>query len=432
MTLIHATCIALDGAGILLRGPSGSGKSDLALRLIDEGALLVADDQTELSLEEGRVMARAPATIAGQLEVRGLGIVRQPALAAAPVALLVDLVKAEEVERLPEERQESLLGQSLPAIALDPFAASAVAKLRLALEQRKTAEPLVAPPLRRLVLVTGLSGAGRSVALSTLEDLGYETIDNLPLDLIPSSLDSGGGDKPLALGVDSRTRDFDAERLLLLVEGLRARPTLAVTLAFIDCDDETLVRRFTETRRRHPLALDRPVIDGIQAERRLLYPVKLAADLLFDTSLLPPAELRRLLAGHLSLAAGSGLGMTTFVTSFSYRRGLPREADLIFDVRFLKNPHYDPLLRPLTGQDPTVVRHIEDDPDFQRFFEGLTAWLGPLLPRYEAEGKAYLTIAVGCTGGRHRSVAIAERLGRWLSDRGRAVVVSHRDLDRPR
>jgi len=428
--LQHATCVAVEGRAVLLRGPSGSGKSDLALRLIDEGALLVADDQTELFLAEGRLMARAPAAIAGQLEVRGLGIVDRPRLAAAPVALLVDLVPAAEVERLPEERREALLGLALPLIALDPFAASATAKLKLALErlsQPRQAE--AGEPARRVVLVTGLSGAGRSIALNTLEDLGYEAIDNLPLELVQASLASAPG-RPLAVGVDVRTRDFAAGRLLTLLDGLLADPRLATRLVFVDCEDEVLVRRFTETRRRHPLAQDRPVLDGIQAERRLMQPLRGRADLLFDTSLLAPAEFRRLLAGHLSLAGASGLGMMTFVTSFSFRQGLPREADLVLDVRFLQNPHYDPLLKPLTGRDPEVARYVERDPGFAGFFAGLTAWLEPLLPRYEAEGKTYLTLAVGCTGGRHRSVFVAERLAAWLAGLGRPVVLAHRDLDR--
>jgi len=428
--LLHATCVALDGRALLLRGPSGSGKSDLALRLIDAGALLVADDQTEVLRLDRRLVARAPASIAGQLEVRGLGIVPQPALAVAPLALVVDLVRAEEVERLPGDRVEILLGEPVPAIALDPFAASAIAKLRLALEQLTgSGRGRVTPQPRRVVLVTGLSGAGRSFALSTLEDLGYEAIDNLPLHLVRAGLASGEA-APLAIGIDTRTRDFAATRLIALHDELLGDPALQTTLVFLDCDDETLVRRYTETRRRHPLAHERPLLDGIQAERQLMQPVKARADLRFDTSLLSPTEFRRLLAGHLSLASESGLGMMTFVTSFSYRQGLPREADLVFDVRFLRNPHYVPVLKPLSGRDADVVAYVEQDPDFARFWDGLTGLLAPLLPRYEAEGKSYLTIALGCTGGRHRSVALAERLAHWLMDRGRPVVVAHRDLER--
>jgi RNase adaptor protein for sRNA GlmZ degradation len=428
--LIHATCVALDGRGVLLRGASGSGKSDLALRLIDEGALLVADDQTEIGEEQGRLVARAPATIAGRLEVRGLGIVNQPALASAPLALLVDLVPPSAVERLPEERHERLCGRDIPVIALDPFAASAVAKIRLALERVAPQHAPVASEPRRVVLVTGLSGAGRSIALATLEDLGYEAIDNLPLDLVTASLSTLSERRPLAIGIDTRTRDFAAGRLLHLSEELRALPDSAVTLVFIDCDDEALVRRFTETRRRHPLAQDRRVQDGIQAERQLMAEVKLKADLRFDTSLLTPAEFRRLLAGHLSLAGESGLGMMTFVTSFSYKLGLPREADLVFDVRFLRNPHYVAELKPQSGRDAEVARYVEEDPDYRPFFQRMTELLRPLLPRYEGEGKSYLTIAIGCTGGRHRSVFVAERLAEWLMQEGRPVVVAHRDLER--
>ena len=209
--LLHATCVALDGRGILLRGASGSGKSDLALRLIDEGALLVADDQTAIAEEGGRLVARAPATIAGKLEVRGLGIVTQPALAEAPIALIVDLVPPAAVERLPEERHERLCGHDVPLLDLDPFAASAVAKIRLALERvAQHDKPQVASEPRRVVLVTGLSGAGRSLALATLEDLGYEAIDNLPLDLVGASLRTLSWQRPLAIGIDTRTRDFAA------------------------------------------------------------------------------------------------------------------------------------------------------------------------------------------------------------------------------
>jgi len=427
--LLHATCVALDGRGVLLRGAPGSGKSDLALRLIDDGALLVADDQTAIGEEQGRLVARAPAPIAGRLEVRGLGIVTQPALVAAPVALVVDLVAAAAVERLPEERHERLLGHDVPLLELDPFAASTVAKIRLALERLAQRPPVAVEP-RRVVLVTGLSGAGRSLALATLEDLGYEAIDNLPLDLVGASLKTLRERRPLAIGIDSRTRDFAAQRLLAIHQELGATPDVEATLVFIDCDDEALVRRFTETRRRHPLAQDRPVQDGIQAERQLMAEVRLRADLRFDTSLLTPAEFRRLLAGHLSLAGESGLGMMTFVTSFSYKLGLPREADLVFDVRFLRNPHYVPELKAQTGRDAPVARYVEDDPDFAPFFAALTLLLRPLLPRYEGEGKSYLTIAVGCTGGRHRSVFVAERLAEWLMQEGRPVVVAHRDLER--
>ena len=436
--LMHATCVALDGRdgplGILLRGPSGAGKSDLALRLIDRGARLVADDLCELALDgagpETRLIARPPAEIAGVIEVRGLGLIEVPSLAEAPVALVVDLVAREAVERLPEPASEEILGLELPRLALDPFELAAPVKLDLAL--RRTATPAAVPDSgpapaperedpRPVVLVTGLSGAGRSTALKVLEDLGYEAIDNLPLDLLGAMALEGG---PIALGIDIRTRSFAAGPLLDQLERLGAGSK--AKLLFLDCDDEVLERRFTETRRPHPLAADRRVADGIAAERRLMAPLRARADLTIDTTKLNNAELRRLLAGHFGL--GNGPGMTIFVTSFSYRGGLPREADLVFDTRFLANPHYQTTLRPLDGRDPRVAAYVAEDPAFETFFHGLTGMLAPLLPRYEREGKSYLTIAIGCTGGRHRSVAVAERLAAWLAGLDWSVELSHREL----
>jgi UPF0042 nucleotide-binding protein len=195
----------------------------------------------------------------------------------------------------------------------------------------------------------------------------------------------------------------------------------------MDCDDDALQRRFNETRRRHPLAMDRPVRDGIAIERRMLQPILDAADHVIDTSILPLTDLRRLLAGHYRTDIG---GMTVSVSSFSYKYGIPREADLIFDVRFLKNPHWDPKLRDLTGNAPAVVEYIKQDPDFEPFFNSLLGFLFPLLPRYKDEGKSYLTIAVGCTGGRHRSVFVAEQLGTMLAAQGYVVALTHRDLER--
>ncbi len=440
--LLHATCVALYSGGggvglgggplgVLLRGPSGAGKSDLALRLIDRGARLVADDQCEMIREDGaagpRLIARAPAEIAGALEVRGLGIAEVPSLAQAPVALIVDLVAPGAIERLPEPAHEEILGVELPRLALDPFEAAAPAKLDLALRRAAQAaagpaiKPLAPDGLRPLVLVTGLSGAGRSTALKILEDLGYEAIDNLPLDLLGSMATEGG---PVALGIDIRSRSFAAGTLLDQIDRFSAGAR--TTLLFLDCDDEVLERRFTETRRPHPLAADRRVADGIAAERLLVAPLRERADLTVDTTRLNGAELRRLLTGHLGL--GGGPAMKIFVTSFSYRGGLPREADLVFDARFLANPHYEPDLRPLDGRDPRVAGYVAGDPAYAAFFEGLTGMLAPLLPRYEREGKSYLTIAVGCTGGRHRSVAVAERLAAWLAELGRPVEILHREL----
>ncbi|TXH38746.1 MAG: RNase adapter RapZ [Rhodospirillaceae bacterium] len=290
---------------------------------------------------------------------------------------------------------------------------------------------------RRIILVTGMAGAGRSTALKCLEDLGYEAVDNLPLALAPHLLSglsaassdvTGERNRPIAIGIDARTRDFTAQAVTDLVAQLRGDRWLDSTLIFMDCEDEILRRRFTETRRRHPLAPDGTVLDGIQQERRLIAPLRLLADLIIDTSDQASGDLKRLLSGRFALDRRSGVAIS--VVSFSFRRGLPREADLVFDVRFLDNPHYDPVLRPLTGEDEAVGAMIAADPAFATFFPALTDLLLPLLPGYEREGKSYLTVAIGCTGGRHRSVYVARRVAEWLRQRGQDVALTHRDLER--
>ncbi|WP_342236116.1 RNase adapter RapZ [Inquilinus sp. OTU3971] len=276
----------------------------------------------------------------------------------------------------------------------------------------------------RLVLVTGLSGAGHSTTLKTLEDLGHEAIDNLPIVLLGPLVDHA--DRPMAVTIDTRTRGFSVEALEAEIAALRARGDVDVRLLFVDADDEVLQRRFTETRRRHPLATDRPVADGIRRERLELYPLRLLADVVVDTSLTNPQDLRRLIEGHFGLDTAPGLYVT--VMSFSFKRGLPREADLVFDVRFLDNPHWVPDLRPQTGQDPAVQAMIRRDAQFDPFMTSLFGLLEPLLPRYNREGKSYLTIAVGCTGGKHRSVFVAETLAAWLDGQGTRRGLVHRDM----
>ncbi|MFZ9484862.1 MAG: RNase adapter RapZ, partial [Alphaproteobacteria bacterium] len=274
---------------------------------------------------------------------------------------------------------------------------------------REPPTPPAAPARRRVVIVSGLSGAGKSTALRALEDAGYEAVDNLPLSFLGALVQAGGeGTRPLAIGIDARTRDFAPQPVLDALAGLRASPGVDARLLYLDADDEVLRRRFTETRRRHPLALDRPVLDGIQAERSLLWALREGADIALDTSNATGAELRRMVQER--LADDLRPGLVVAVVSFAYRWGLPREADLVFDVRFLANPHYEPALEPLTGRDPAVGAFIERDPGFEAFFAGLVAMLAALLPRYEREGKSYLTIGCGCTGGKHRSVHVAERL----------------------
>lgn len=282
----------------------------------------------------------------------------------------------------------------------------------------------------RVVIVTGMSGAGKSSALKLLEDMGYEAVDNLPLSLLAGFVrPQQGFERPLAIGVDVRTRDFEVQPLLEAMERLGAEADVDVSLLFLDCDDETLRRRFTTTRRPHPLAPDRPITDGIARERDALAPLMERADMVIDTTDYRLADLRQDIETHFTAVAGPGLAV--FVVSFSYRHGLPHGADLVFDVRFLGNPHYEPELRPLTGLDEAVGRHIAGDPDFESFFSGLTGMLRPLLPRFDAEGKSYLTIAIGCTGGRHRSVFVAEKLASWLAQEGHHVSCHHRDIGWP-
>lgn len=284
--------------------------------------------------------------------------------------------------------------------------------------------------MARLILVTGMAGAGRTTALKALEDLGCEAVDNLPISLLPRLVRPD--DKPkrdLAIGVDSRTRAFSPEGLQRRLAGLRQHGDMTVQLLFLDCEDEVLQRRFTETRRRHPLAADRPVTDGIAQERAVLAPLRDVADLVIDTSRLSPHELKRLIGEHLNVRPEATLILS--VVSFAYRHGLPREADLVFDVRFLGNPHYVAELRPLTGVDARVRDHVQGDPGYRPLLNDIERLLLPLLPAFEREGKSYLTVAIGCTGGKHRSVVAAEDLAARLRATGRAVVLRHRDAPPP-
>lgn len=299
----------------------------------------------------------------------------------------------------------------------------------------QAAVPEITGHERRVLLVTGMSGSGRSTALRALEDIGYEAIDNLPLSLLsdvlaPERPDAGPATRapgrPIAVGLDTRTRGFDAIAFGRRVEELRGDERLQTEVLFFDSDDEVIARRYTETRRRHPLSEDRPLTDAIKVERELLRPVRNLADFVFDTSTLSLNDTRRLISGNFTLEEDAGL--TLAVTSFSYRKGLPREADLVFDVRFLANPHYIEDLRGQCGLDEPVSEYISTDPAFPPFFKGLGELLLTLLPHYRSEGKSYLTLAVGCTGGRHRSVFFAEKLGTLLRDEGYHVDVRHRDL----
>ena len=280
----------------------------------------------------------------------------------------------------------------------------------------------------RVVMVTGPSGAGRSTAINALEDLGFEAIDNLPLSLIPRLLDGPPLPRPLALGLDVRNRDFSSESLIELVDRLHRLPGVAADLLYLDCDADTLVRRFSETRRRHPLSPEDSPVTGVAHELELLTPVRDRADVLIETGSLTPHNLRAEIARW--FAPRSGRPMTLSVQSFSYKRGLPRGVDMVFDCRFLANPHWVEDLRALDGRDPAVAAHVESDPRFDDFFRRVHELIASLLDAFVDEGKTSLTIAFGCTGGKHRSVALAEKMARTLADQGWRVAKRHRELER--
>ena len=281
---------------------------------------------------------------------------------------------------------------------------------------------------QRLILVTGPSGAGRSTAIGALEDLGCETIDNLPLSLIPRLLDGPPLGRTIALGVDVRNRDFSAIALIELVDGLTADPRVALELVFLDCRTDVLVRRYAETRRRHPLAPAESPLDGILREADLLAPIRVRADVLIDTSDFTPHDLKAEIAAW--MGATPAQRMAVSVQSFSYKRGVPRGVDMIFDCRFLNNPYWVPALRPLDGRAAAVAAHVQGDPNFAEFFDRVAGLVRFLLPAQIAEGKAHLSIGFGCTGGQHRSVAVAEKLGDTLEQDGWQVSRRHRELER--
>ncbi|WP_296718083.1 RNase adapter RapZ [Erythrobacter sp.] len=281
---------------------------------------------------------------------------------------------------------------------------------------------------RRVLLVTGLAGAGKSTALAVLEDLGWETIDNFPVRLLNRLVampDEARG--PLAIGFDSRTRGFVPADIIALVKELAAREDIALTFVFMDCSGGELERRYNETRRRHPMAAGRPVMEGIAAERELLEPLRRWAEIMIDTSAMTSNDLQTQVR-QLFAPASSDSAITLTLSSFGFARGMPPLADLVFDMRFLDNPHWDPQLRDLTGQDAAVGAHIERDPAFAEAFTRIRDLLLMLLPRYQAQGKPYVHVAFGCTGGRHRSVYTAERMAEGLRAAGFSPTVRHRNL----
>ena len=290
---------------------------------------------------------------------------------------------------------------------------------------RSADEPLA------VVFITGLSGAGKSYAIKCFEDMGFFCVDNLPTTLIPTFADlitrPGQTIRRVALGVDVREGEY-LSHLLDAIRELKTRGH-AVEVLFLEASEEALVRRYHESRRRHPLAADGNVLEGIRAERKAMSHLREIADRIVETSGLTVHKLKELLVEHY-VTPRARAGLTASLVSFGFKHGVPFDADLVFDVRFLPNPHFIPGLRPLDGRDAGVRQFVLDNAEGRELVQHLTDFLRFLLPRYEREGKAYLTIAIGCTGGRHRSVALAEALKRFLDELGYAPTVVHRDLER--
>ena len=282
--------------------------------------------------------------------------------------------------------------------------------------------------LPRLLLVTGLSGAGKSSVLDALEDMGWDCVDNLPVGLLQDFVRGDGSEcrlAPAAVAMDVRSRGFDAEKLAYIVRSIAGvRPEIL----YLDCAGAELMRRYNETRRRHPLAPDRPAEDGIARERALTAPLREAADSVIDTTDISPAELR----DELRRRYGDESDQPVLtIASFGYARGVSRTADLMFDMRFLANPHWIDELRPLTGSDQPVREYLEQDEAWTPTMDRIEALLIDLIPRYWAAGKSYVTVAFGCTGGRHRSVGAAVEMAERLRRAGFSPIVRHRDLASP-
>lgn len=281
---------------------------------------------------------------------------------------------------------------------------------------------------QRVVLVTGPSGAGRSTAINVLEDLGFEAIDNLPLSLIPRLLDGAARPTPLALGLDVRNRDFSTSNVIELIDKLTRHPGFAPEVLFLDCKPDVLIRRYSETRRRHPLSPEGPPLSGVTAEIDMLTPIRSRADVLVDTSDLSPHDLKAELARWFDTQPDQRL--TLSLHSFSYKRGVPRGLDVMFDCRFLANPHWEPDLREMNGTDRPVQDFVGADSRFDEFFQRCRDLLLFLLPAHVEEGKTHLAVGFGCTGGKHRSVTLVEKMSQALAEVGWPVSIRHRELER--
>ena len=279
-----------------------------------------------------------------------------------------------------------------------------------------------------VVLATGRSGAGRTTAINALEDFGFERVDRPPLKIAPEIVTQllTDGRNRVVIGVDAKTNGFSAEAFAALKEAIAAGGRADVKVLFLESDEESLRRRYTETRRRHPLDPIGAIEDGIALDRQLTEPVKAAADVVIDTSAMAPAELKR--AVRERVLGEEALGLTVSVVSFAYRQGLPADADIVFDCRFLRNPHYEPTLRDFDGRQPAVAEYVAQDPLYAPFARQIEEHVLMLLPAFVREGKSYVTIALGCSGGKHRSVATATALAKAVAKAGWRPNLRHREL----
>ncbi len=290
--------------------------------------------------------------------------------------------------------------------------------------------PPNSPQKQRVLLVTGMLGAGKTTALRVLEDLGWEVIDNFPIRLLERLLDSHDTENlehtPIAIGFDSRTRGFNPHAITALVKKLNLRQNIELTTIYLDCSGEELQRRYNETRRRHHLAIDMPAVSGISAEREIMEPLRRWADMVISTTSFAANELQQ--AIRELFAPDYGPDITLTISSFGFARGMPPVADFVFDMRFLDNPHWDSTIRPLTGQDQAVADFIKRDPAFSDVYGQILQLLKTVLPRFQDKAKAYVHVAFGCTGGKHRSVYMAEQVAAALLNEGYRPTILHRNL----
>lgn len=289
------------------------------------------------------------------------------------------------------------------------------------------------PSPKTIMLVSGMSGAGVTTTLKTLEDMGWEVVDNLPLVLLDRLLEAPVGknepdkERPLAIGIDTRTRGYSAAAIVQRIKTLRAAHGYDIETLYLDCAGAELERRFAETRRRHPLAQDRPAADGIARERELTEPLRRWAGQVIDTTAMSVNALQQEIRGRFHRDHLSAPVLT--LLSFGFSRGMPRNADLVFDMRYLRNPHWDAALRAKTGMDADVGEYIAEDPAYEESLSKIESLLLTLLPRYNEQGKSYVTVAFGCTGGRHRSVHVVERVAKYLRQAGFSPTVLHRNME---